>query len=188
MNTPLIRTKRLWLDSVSLDDVADIFEYAKNPNMLRYTTAKPPQQISETEDYVKGLLDAPDGSYAWALRLAQGGSVIGIVELGQYDGSCASVDYGLSEEFWNQGLMTEAVQAIVNWGFCHIAELETVTSGAMTANPASTSVQQKCGMTVQSVELQNWAKFDQPVEVAICSITREAWSNNPNYNKLCTKT
>lgn len=173
---PPINTSRLHLCAVQLQDTADIFAYAQNPNVLRYTIATPPQEIAETEAFVRGLINQPDGSYAWAIRLNGTTRVIGIIELGQYDESYAAVDYGLSEDYWNQGIMTEAVQAVIDWAFNNIPNLQAITSAAMTANPASTIVQQKCGMTIRRKEEQKWPKFDKPVEVAISSITKAEWS------------
>lgn len=173
---PPINTNRLNLRALQLRDAADIFAYAQNPNVLRYTSATPPQEIAETETFVRGLINQPVGFYAWAIRLAGSNPVIGVIELGRYEESYASVDYGLSEDFWNQGIMTEAVQAVIDWAFNHIPELQAITSAAMTANPASTIVQQKCGMTIRRKEEQKWDKFNEPVEVAISSITRKEWS------------
>ena len=53
---PTIRTARLILRKVTLDDARDIFAYASNPQMTRFTTWDVHQSI---EDAPKAL-DAPN--------------------------------------------------------------------------------------------------------------------------------
>lgn len=173
---PEIQTVRLLLRAVRTDDASDIYGYVRNPNVLRYTTGTTPREFSETEVFVRGLANKPDGAYAWAIRKKGHPSVIGVVEFGVgADGATGHVDYALAEEFWNRGFMTEAVRAVLQWAFSSIPDLERVQSSAMTANPASTRVQEKCGMVLVRQERQKWQKFPEPVELALCEITREKW-------------
>lgn len=175
--TPEIETARLDLKAVQIEDATDIYNYVRNPNVLRYTTGTPPKAFAETEAFVQGLVDSPAGQYAWSIRIHNQANVIGVIEFGIHDQIVGSVDYALAEPQWGQGIMTEVVRAVLNWGFDAHPDLETITSAAMTANPASTRVQQKCGMKVDRVEFQKWAKFDEPVELAYCSISRTEWEN-----------
>ena len=173
--TPEIKTRRLLLKAVRLEDAEDIFAYAKNPNVLRYTTGTTPRELAETEAFVRGLVKEPSGGFAWAIRLKDRPEVIGVVEFDIRDGTRGSIDYALSEQYWNQGIMTEAVRAVFSWAFRNHPTLDCVSSSAMTANPASTRVQQKCGMKLLRYERQSWAKFDEPVELVVCTISRKEW-------------
>jgi RimJ/RimL family protein N-acetyltransferase len=82
----------------------------------------------------------------------------GVVEFGTNEGGAkGSVDYAMSEDFWNQGIMT--------------------------VNPASTRVQEKGGMTLVRREQCKWEKFEEPVDLVVCMITREEWmttNKHPN--------
>ena len=170
--TPEIKTRRLLLKAVRLKDAEDIFNYAKNPNVLRYTTGTTPRELSETEIFVSKQVKESSGSFIWAIRLKDHPKVIGEIEFDITDGT---VDYALSEQYWNQGIMTEAARAVINWAFSNNPKLDRISSSAMTANPASIRVQQKCGMRILRNTKQSWDKFDEPVELAICVITRNEW-------------
>jgi len=176
-SAPQIETERLILSQVQMDDAADIYRYSQNPNVLQFTTGTPPRDISDTEDFVRGLLKKPPTSYSWSIRIKSKPAVIGIMEfvLAEKDSTVGAVDYGIAEEFWNLGYMTEIVTSVINWAFQTIPTLERITSAAMTANPASTRVQEKCGMKFVRYEERKWSKFAEPVESAHCEITREAW-------------
>jgi len=173
--TPVIETHRLLLKAVCAEDAMDIYEYARNPNVLRYTTGTTPREFAETEAFVRGVANKREGAFSWAIRLKGCPQVIGVIEFGITDKNIGSVDYAMSEDYWNQGIMTEAVRAVLGWGFRTHPALTAVRSSAMTANPASTRVQQKCGMKQQRIACETWAKFDEPVELALCAISREEW-------------
>jgi hypothetical protein len=108
----------------------------------------------------------------------------GVVEFGTNEGGAkGSVDYAMSEDFWNQGIMAEAVRAVLRWAFQTLPALQSVQSAAMTVNPASTRVQEKGGMTLVRREQCKWEKFEEPVDLVVCMITREEWmttNKHPN--------
>ena len=170
--TPEIKTRRLLLKAVRLEDAKDIFEYAKNPNVLRYIKGRTPNALSETEAFVRRQLKESNSSFVWTIRLKDHPKVIGEVEIDIKNGS---VDFALSEHYWNQGIMTEAVRAVINWAFSYNPTLDRISSSAMTGNTASIRVQQKCRMRKLRDIKQSWDKFDEPVELAICAITRKEW-------------
>lgn len=177
MGTPEIETNRLALKAIRFEDAADIYAYVQNPNVLRYTTGTTPRELSETEAFVRGLVNKPRGAFAWAIRAKGGANVIGVVEFGMLDEQTASVDYALAEQHWNQGITTEAVRAVLGWAFHAVPSLMSVSSSAMAANPASTRVQEKCGMQLARREQQKWEKFDTPVELVFYSISRDMWNS-----------
>ena len=63
-DTPMIRTPRLLLKAVRIEDATDIHTYVQNPNVLRYTTGRTPREFAETEAFVRGLVDKPAGAFA----------------------------------------------------------------------------------------------------------------------------
>jgi ribosomal-protein-alanine N-acetyltransferase len=174
---PEIETERLRLRAFRADDAQDVFAYARNPNVLRYTTGTTPTVLAETQKFVDGLVNKPAGAFAWAIRLKTSPRVIGAVEFGIPDGATGSIDYALAEERWNQGIMTEAARAVLDWAFRTHSDLQAVTTAAMTVNIASIRVLQKCGMKFQRYEQQKWEKFADPVDLAVYSVSRQMWSS-----------
>jgi len=136
-DTPDIETRRLLLKQVCIEDAPDIYAYTLNPNVLRYTTGRPPKAFSETESFVRGLVGKPAGDFAWAIRPKTGSAVIGVVELDIRERRSASLDYALAERYWNQGIMTEAVRALLDWAFRTYPTLESLHSSALKPPPAS---------------------------------------------------
>jgi len=172
---PTIETKRLALSPVRLSDMDDIFCYASNPNVLRYTTARTPLTLHDMKEFVTRLVNKPEGAFTLAIRLKGNPQVIGVIEFGTR-AEKGGVDYSLAEEHWNQGIMTEAVQAIIDWGFSTFPELQTIDSSAMMVNGGSLRVMQKCGMQYEKSMREKWEKFEELVDVDVYVINRDIWA------------
>lgn len=177
--TPEIATSRLLPKPVQLSDAEDIFYYTRNPNVLRYTTGRTPLDLADTKEFVKRLIEKPEGAFALAIRLKENKRVIGIIEFGTREEK-GGVDYSLSEEYWNQGIMTEAVQAMIDWGFSNHPKLQTISSSAMTINRGSTRVMGKCGMIFQKNVQEKWEKTGMLTDLSVYIIYREMWSVSRN--------
>jgi RimJ/RimL family protein N-acetyltransferase len=62
----------------------------------------------------------------------------------------AELGYWLGYEYWNRGIMTEAVKAIVNWAFENTG-IVRIYSGLFSSNPASARVLEKCGFHKEAI-------------------------------------
>jgi ribosomal-protein-alanine N-acetyltransferase len=162
--TPTLETERLLLRPFSHDDADDVFAYASNPNVSRYTTWTTHQARSDAESFIERLLTAPDSSHTWAIRLRECPTVIGSFELSLTALDEAEVHYALAEPFWSRGLLTEAARTVVRWGWARYPLLRRISSRAMTQNRGSLRVMEKCGLAFERIVVERWAKFDEPVE------------------------
>lgn len=174
---PEIDTERLCLRAFRPEDAEDVYAYARNPRVLRYTTGKTPRTLAESQAFVNGLIGGPPGSFAWAIRVKDDSRVIGAVEFDVSEDTAGTIDYALGEEHWNQGLMTEAATAVLDWAFRTHSSLEHVASTALTVNSASKRVMEKCGLTFQRYDRKKWEKFEEEVALAVYSISRQTWNS-----------
>lgn len=62
----------------------------------------------------------------------------------------AEIGYWLSEDFWNQGIMTESVKAIVDFTFNN-TEIIKIYAGIFKSNKASAKVLEKCGFHLEAI-------------------------------------
>ena len=142
----IIRTKRLLLRTFAFKDVNDVLAYASNPEWSRFLPVPNPYTLKDAEEFVaRCILRDPDGNLRFAIEL--NGSVIGGIDLRIEDPiAVGSLHYSLSRDHWNQGLITEAAQAVIDWGFTEFG-LEKVYSWADVDNVGSWRVMEKIGMT-----------------------------------------
>ena len=99
---------------MELSDASDVFAYAREPAVLRYTTGRTPLDVSETEAYLRDSLSDPT-NYCWAIRERADGPVIGAIDLGLHLPDVGRIDYALAATHWGRGLTTEAVRAVSDW-------------------------------------------------------------------------
>ena len=169
---PTIRTARLWLTAFTMNDAAAVFAYASVPETSRYTTWTPHTSLSDAEDFLRYALSE---RYCWALRLDADGPVIGAVECTEERPGENSIHYVLSPGFWGRGIMTEAVQAVLDWAFESRPDVERVTTTDLEPHGASRRVLEKCSMSIWGHLSERWEKFDAPVDLVMYGLTRDVW-------------
>ena len=140
-----IRTKRLILRPFELKDVDDVFGYASEPEWSRFLPVPSPYTIKDAEAFVaRQILKNWDEKPRFAIELD--GAVVGSVRLTIENAhSIASLRYSIARPCWNRGLMTEALSAIVSWGFDEV-NLEKICSRMDVENVGSWRVMEKIGM------------------------------------------
>jgi RimJ/RimL family protein N-acetyltransferase len=121
----LLDTPRLLLRHVTIDDAAAFFAYASDDEVGRNAGWRPHESIEETKNIINNYFLGKD--LAFGIILKESGKFIGTIGLTQnplriIKGSL-ELGYSLNKDYWNQGIMTEAVNAIIDYGF-NAANLE----------------------------------------------------------------
>jgi [ribosomal protein S5]-alanine N-acetyltransferase len=179
MEIPEISTNRLRLRPLRIADARDIFIYTRNPNVLRYTNAETPRNLHDAQALTRRLVNKPEGAFTLAIYLKDDPQVIGVIEFGTRDEK-GGVDYSMGEEYWNKGIMTEAVGAVIDWGFTTCPELQIISSSAIPENRGSTRVMEKCGMVFERRTQDNFEKLVVPVTLDEYIIRRSDWLRRKN--------
>jgi [ribosomal protein S5]-alanine N-acetyltransferase len=164
MSTPAIQTARLLLRAFTRADALDVFAYASNPNVSRYTTWQTHRTAADSEAFIEMVLARGPGSHTWAITQLYEPPVIGAIEFGLHGNAEAQFHYVLAEPFWNRGVMTEAARAVLLWGLSRYPAVQRVVTRAMTENVGSHRVMEKCGLRFEQTRLYRWNKSNDPVE------------------------
>ncbi len=173
---PILQTERLILRPFRREDAADVFAYACNPNVSRFTTWQTHGSVADAEAYIEMVLGRQEDEQTWAICLREEGRAIGAIEFGVKGGGVAEFHYVLREESWNKGLMTEAARAVLAWGFENYPEVNRVVTRALTENVASQRVMAKCGLKFEKVRVEVWKKVGREVEQSEYGMSRAEWS------------
>jgi ribosomal-protein-alanine N-acetyltransferase len=142
----------LILRPVRLGDAADVFAYAADPEVTRYLPWEPHRSLDDARRFLEEVLERarrgrPD---TWGIVDLAGGQVIGTIRLSDYSPTHAraSVGYALGRPHWNRGLTTEALGAVLRFGFSEVG-LHRIYAYCHVDNVASERVMQKAGMTYE---------------------------------------
>lgn len=80
--------------------------------------------------------------------------------------------YWIGKAFWNQGIATESVRAVIAFGFEELG-LNKVAARYMSINPASGRVLAKAGMSEEGCLRQEFFKDGEFLDLVLYGITRD---------------
>ena len=143
-----METQRLLLRPWHEDDAEALYKYASDPEVGPRAGWPPHQSVEESREIINGIFG---GEGMWAVALKETGEPIGCV--GYLTAECsnlpiaadeAEVGYWIARPYWNQGICTEAMKAVVNYCF-EAKEFQKLWGDYFPTNPASGKVMVKCG-------------------------------------------
>jgi [ribosomal protein S5]-alanine N-acetyltransferase len=153
-NLPQLTTSRLLLRKFKRTDVHDVFAYASDPEVALYTVWEQHRDLKTTRQFVSTVLKAYRQGHPapWAIVLRKTGKLIGAIVLRNWSfaHSRAEVGYVLSREYWGKGYVTEALNAVLAFGFSEM-ELHRIEAKAVPENRGSTRVMEKAGMKCEGL-------------------------------------
>lgn len=144
-----LETPRLIIRRMAMRDAADIFEYSRDAEVARHVLWEAHRSIGESRAYIRYTLRKYRIGEPASLVIEhrEAGRVIGTIGFMWYqsENNAAEIGYSLSRDYWNQGLMTEALRALITFGFLKM-RLHRIEAQHEVDNPASGAVMRKCGM------------------------------------------
>ena len=172
---PQLDTPRLRLRPLRMGDAADLFAYAQDPLVSRHVLWEPHQSIRHSRMFLRAALRQYRAGLpgSFAIELKNSGRMIGTIGFMwvNTDHKSAEVGYSLSRDFWNQGYMTEALRAVIAFGFEDL-RLNRIEAQHDTANPASGRVMAHVGMQYEGIMRQRILNKGKFVDVACYAILR----------------
>jgi ribosomal-protein-alanine N-acetyltransferase len=128
------------------DDAIEYFFYMNNPQVRNFISlGNLPSSVEKAREdllYWGGLFAAARGFY-WAIRSQK--TLIGTCGFNtlSFNHLKGEISYDLSYDYWRQGIMTAAINAIV--GFSHnILELNRIQACTAKTNKKSTKLLERC--------------------------------------------
>ena len=133
-------------DEVSLQKHAD----NKNISSFLLDSFPSPYTLNQAKDWID-LMQNQNPQTNFAIDLA--GEVIGVIgfdmRVDVYR-KAPLLGYWLSEDFWGNDIMTEAVKLIVNYGFKNL-DIIRIQAGVLSNNPGSMRVLEKAGFIKEGI-------------------------------------
>lgn len=145
----IIETLRLILRPWKESDAEYMYRYASDPDIGLSAGWPPHSSVEESREIIRTVFSAPD---TYAVVLKSTGEPIGScgimfgnsVHASDMKGRQAEIGYWIGKPFWGQGLIPEAVMALLHRCFTEL-ELDAVWCGYYEGNSKSKRVCEKCG-------------------------------------------
>ena len=167
--TTVLETPRLRLRPFRDSDAADVYAYARDSRVGPIAGWPPHKSEAESREIIRTVFSAPG---TFAMELKESGRVIGSVGFvgnhpagEQPDCPDDEIGYALGVAHWGRGLVPEAVNAVLAYGFTELG-LRRIWCGLYAANRRSSRVIGKCGFRYQ---------FARPTDVALLGEVRQTY-------------
>jgi ribosomal-protein-alanine N-acetyltransferase len=180
-NFPEIRTKRLTLRQPTMEDVEWYLEYFSRPEIVwGGGEAGPKNMRVARKEFRECLVDLyrKRQGFRWIITLKGDGRPIGSLGYYKWDRSRsyqAEMGYDLAKEYWGRGIMTEAMKAVIDFGFEKM-ELNRIEVYIMPRNKRSIKLVERLGFKKEGLLRQRYFdEFGNFADDFLFSMLRDDW-------------
>jgi len=178
-NLPTIETERIILRKMSLNDAKDMFEYAQDPTISKYTGWYPHNSIQDSKLFLRYTINSYKNNQVsnWGIVHKADQKFIGTAGFIDWniEHARAEIGYTLSRKYWGKGYMTEVVNAIIYFGFRTMI-LNRIEARCIIENIASARVMEKVGMKYEGVLRECMFMKGKYRDLKIYSIIKEEFT------------
>ncbi|HEX4871903.1 MAG TPA: YiiD C-terminal domain-containing protein [Nevskiaceae bacterium] len=160
-------TPRLWLRAVQASDAEALHAIngdAEVTAFLPYPTWQSPADYPAWRARLSGA-EAEGSARLWGLARREDDRLVGTAQLFRYEPSAARAELGyvLGRAGWGQGLMQEALSALLTAAFA--SGLARIEAEVDPHNRRSLATLQALGFSCEGLRRQRWRRHGQPLDV-----------------------
>ncbi len=152
MEPVVLRIERVVLSIPVENDIDAIHAACQDPDIPRFTTVPSPYERQDAEEFVAKVADtwAQGHDRTWAIRHRD--ELAGMIGFYRVGDGAAEIGYWMARDARGRGLLTEAAQALVGWGFADDGMgLQRIEWRAVVGNLASARVAQRLGFRYEGM-------------------------------------
>jgi ribosomal-protein-alanine N-acetyltransferase len=143
---PVFETKRLKLIQISKNHIQDLYELLSDPLVAEYDYFYPVEDLLKVETFINRYSEEVESNseITWGIWVEETNELIGTCCLGNFDEKSkrSEIGYAIKRKEWNKGYATEALAAIIEYGFNEI-ELNRIEATITPGNDSSIKVLEK---------------------------------------------
>lgn len=170
---PILETERLTLKRVTMSHSQNMFDLRANINAMRYLDRPIAQTLDDAINLIKRMDNDIDNNtgIGWGIFLKNTNKLIGTI--GYYrmkmENYRAEIGYMLMPEFWKQGIMSEAMMRVIDFGFYEM-KLHSIEADINPNNIASAAILKKHGFVKEAYFKENVYSNGQFLDTEIYSL------------------
>lgn len=184
LGTKTIVTERLILRKFTVDDGENMYKnWASDNEVTKFLTWPPHNDVSMSKSIIELWIKETkmSNNYQWCIELKEIKEAIGSISVVHINELIEAVEIGycMGKDYWNQGLMTEAFQAIIHFFFLEVGVSE-IKARHDIKNTASGKVMIKCGLKFEGMKYQAATNNTGICDLACYAILRDDYYNTEN--------
>jgi ribosomal-protein-alanine N-acetyltransferase len=155
-----------------VEDAADVYAYASDPEVARYTLWPSHDSEESTRMFLVDL--AGPTVVSWAIVMNEEQRVVGMIFLHSFSKrhKKAEIAFNVARRHWQKGIATESAQAVVRFAFEQLG-LNRVEATCMPGNGGSRRVLEKIGMSKEGTMRRSHFRYDGFHDMELFSILRD---------------
>lgn len=177
---PELETERLKLRQLSISDAKEFQKLRSNPLVMQFMDSPMHVKLIDSEKFIQENIDmyANKKGLFWALTDKNTDQYLGDFSFWQIDhkNHRAEIGYTLNPNNWNKGVMTEAIEAIINFGFEQL-NLHSIEANINPSNIASRQLLLKQNFTKEAYFKENYFFDGKYLDSEIYSLVNTAKNN-----------
>ena len=152
----LLETDRLRIAPLTWKDVKNIHEKNSIPEVEEFNTIGIPESLVVTRDLLAPTIEEMEREdpkkYGWTIRDGENFTFMGELGLSLSTPRFkrGEIHYSLLPQYWGKGFATEAVMALISFGFDSLG-LHRIEAGVATGNTKSIQLLERVGMVQEGM-------------------------------------
>jgi ribosomal-protein-alanine N-acetyltransferase len=156
---PKLESSRLLFQDLAEADRQEILYMRSDPSIYQFLDRQPSQSLDDIDkfiDIVKTAFAEQNG-ISWVLVKKEDKRVVGYIGLWRIakEHNRGEIGYALKKEFWGLGMMKEAIDLVVRFGFNQM-ELHSIMADVNPLNEKSLRVLEKCNFKREAYHRENY--------------------------------
>lgn len=175
---PVLQTERLRLRQIAENDADAIFAIRSDYAVTKYNSGPAYTDIAQAQDLIQQMTIAynEQRSIRWGITHPPDNTVIGMVGYNYWDRNDhrGSVGFDLLRKQWRQGLMSEALHAIIQFGFEQMA-LNRIEADASIYNDGSINLLKKLGFVQEGTQREQYYEAGRYHDLVLLALLKRDW-------------
>ncbi len=177
-NFPALTTNRLQLRQIRPTDAEAFFAIKSDREVMDFYGDEPHQSLEDTHVLIQQLQNSYDRREAifWGITLKDEDAIIGSFAFISFnsDFHYAEIGYELNRAYWRQGIMAEAIPAVLTYGFTQLG-LHRIEAATDARNTPSMHLLLKLGFTYEGNLRQRFFFRDQFLDAHYFGLLKDEW-------------
>ncbi|MFW9910419.1 MAG: GNAT family N-acetyltransferase [Candidatus Thorarchaeota archaeon] len=181
---PILETNRLVIRQLTIDDSENWFKNLSDDEVAVLIGMEPLENVEESKSIIVSFIlryEKKNGM-AWAIILKEDESFIGTCSYEKIDSHNLSgeIGYDLLKKYWGHGFMTEALSAIIDYGFESLG-LNRIEAHTAAINQSSRNLLRRLGFFEEGIFRESSYFRGEFRDDCQYSLLRREW-NKPQKN------
>lgn len=179
---PVLTTRRMRLRQMRTTDAPAVHAFKSDLEVTKHYGQEPHRSIDQTRAWIQRREDdyGRRETIFWVFALAGEDTAIGSSCFWNFDSGfhCAEIGYELHPAYWRQGLMSEALSAVLTYGFDELG-LHRIEANPLAGNESSVKLLRKLGFTYEGCLRQRHFYRGNFGDQLYFGILKDEWTKPP---------